>query len=96
MTNTKEVDKKEVIAYLDTLGMQHAVKGFEYVTEAIHGRLHGKYTGGMINMYSDIARMYDTKPTRVERAIRYAVVQTNAKITNSEFIAKGVNNLKYQ
>lgn len=94
--NTKVITEKEVVEYLDSLKIKHSNLGFGYLREAILGTLEGKYHGGVCSMYEDIGKKFNTTGSRVERAIRHAIFSSDIiEETNSEFIAKSADYLKY-
>lgn len=93
---TKKIAEKDIVSYLDSLNMKHSLKGFKYLIEAISGSLEGKYNSGICNMYSDIAKKFDTTGSRVERAIRHCIKECGSvNANNSEFIAKSVDKFLY-
>lgn len=93
----KVVNEKEVVDYLDSLGMKHSNLGFNYLIEAILGKLEGIYTNGTCNMYNEIGTKFNTTGSRVERAIRHSIETSSlTEVTCSEFIAKSVDYFKYK
>lgn len=71
-------------------GFKPKASGFEYLAKAIE--LYDRNKPILKWLYPQIAEIYGTKPTRVERAIRYAIEQSEMEGTNTEVIAL----LKYQ
>jgi two-component system response regulator (stage 0 sporulation protein A) len=57
------------------MGVSPSLLGYKYITEAIMMVLldESKLYAMVKCIYTDIAKKFDTKPTRVERAIRHAV-----------------------
>lgn len=93
----KVVNEKEVVDYLDSLGMKHSNLGFGYLIEAILGKLEGIYKNGTCNMYNEIGNKFNTTGSRVERAIRHSIEASSlAEVTCSEFIARSVAYFKYK
>lgn len=67
--------RKEITKLLHTLGMPSHILGYEYAREAILIALGNKNIRRSItaSLYPAVAKVFDTTPTRVERAIRHAV-----------------------
>ena len=67
--------RKEITKLLHTLGMPTHVLGYEYAREAILITLGNKDILRAITgeLYPAIAKVFNTTPSRVERAIRHAV-----------------------
>ncbi len=85
------------ITYLDEKGFKHNLLGFDYILEAISLVANNRnYLRNITKMLlPDIAEHYDTTPSRVDRAIRHAIKLCGIKMTNSEFIAKAVDDIVY-
>ena len=66
---------KKISKLLHDLGMPSHIKGYQYIRDAIIMMYNDKsYIGGITKMlYPDIAKKYETTPSRVERAIRHAI-----------------------
>jgi two-component system response regulator (stage 0 sporulation protein A) len=64
-----------VTRILLTLGVPAHVKGYQFLREAVIMAIKDRNTVDLITkfIYPDIARIYGTTPSRVERAIRHAV-----------------------
>lgn len=95
----------EISDMLQKIGVPANIKGYMYLGEAIEMVIKDRTLLGSITkrLYPDIAKVYDTKDSRVERSIRHAVdVAWNkgnkdfrdgifginsTKPTNSEFVA---------
>ena len=67
--------RKEITKLLHTLGMPAHVLGYEYTREAILIALGNKDILRAITgeLYPAVSKVFNTTPTRVERAIRHAV-----------------------
>ena len=67
--------RKEITKLLHTLGMPTHVLGYEYAREAILIALGNKDILRAITgeLYPAVAKVFDTTPSRVERAIRHAI-----------------------
>ena len=66
---------KKISKLLHDLGMPSHIKGYQYIRDAII-LMHNdpNYFGGITKqLYPEIAKMYDTTSSRVERAIRHAI-----------------------
>ena len=72
--NDNSISKK-TSKLLHDLGMPSHIKGYQYIRDAIIMMYNDKsYIGGITKMlYPDIAKKYETTPSRVERAIRHAI-----------------------
>lgn len=93
---TKVVNEKDIADYLTAKGVKCSLSGFDYLVEAIAGRLDGTYTNATCAMYKKIGDKYEKTPSMVERAIRHAVGKAeDGKMSNREFIATAVNYFKY-
>lgn len=88
---------KKTISCLDEKGFKHNLLGFDYILEAISLIIEDrKYLRNVTSMlYPDIAEHYGTTPNRVERAIRHSIESCSIKMTNSEFLAKAVDDIEY-
>ena len=66
---------KKTSKLLHDLGMPSHIKGYQYIRDAIIMMYNdSSYIGGITKMlYPDIAKRYETTPSRVERAIRHAI-----------------------
>lgn len=96
------IDKRKIIAYLDSKGFKHSQRGFQYIATAIElVSLDRNYLYGITKqLYPKIAQEFDTTASRVERAIRHSIetagfFKNSKKLSNSEFIARAVDNLLY-
>lgn len=70
--------RKEITKLIHTLGMPAHVLGYEYTREAILIALGNKEMLRSITgeLYPAVAQVFNTTPSRVERAIRHAVELT--------------------
>lgn len=81
------MDNKYQARYKEQLMAEYItpdIQGFWYVNKAIE--LYEPFTK-FTELYTDIAKMYDTTPSRVESCIRRAIARSGEKITNSRYIA---------
>lgn len=86
---SRSIDEKITSIFL-TVGIPAHIKGYQYLRSAIKMSVEDN---SMINritkqLYPEIARLYDTSPSKVERAIRHAieVAWTRGKIENINHI----------
>jgi two-component system response regulator (stage 0 sporulation protein A) len=93
---------KTIYKYLDAHGFKHAQLGFDYIISAIEIGLKDKMkiTKAITKeIYPDVAKLHGTTPSRVERAIRHCISTCTSPtvfaLTNSEFLAKAVDDIKY-
>jgi len=84
----------KIMLYLDSMEVKHALSGFPYLVTAIElCNENPNMRDTICKMYSIIAEKHNTTASRVERAIRHAIITSQAitdakgKLTNSEFIA---------
>lgn len=61
--------------YLRKVGIPANIKGYQYLTKAILMAQNGKIVYGNLTngLYPDVAKIYDTTLSRVERAIRHSI-----------------------
>lgn len=89
---TSEDNKNEdldITQILTTLGMPANIKGYYYCREAIKMILANPETLHAVTktLYPDIAKKFDTTPSRVERAVRHAIEVSSTR-TNSYLFDK--------
>lgn len=86
---TRSIDEKITSIFL-TVGIPAHIKGYQYLRTAIKMAVEDSTLINRITkqLYPDIAKMYDTSPSKVERAIRHAieVAWTRGKIENINVI----------
>ena len=72
---TKQDLKKDVTELLHEMGVPAHIKGYQYLREAILMSVEEPQILESITklLYPDIAKQYQTTPSRVERAIRHAI-----------------------
>ncbi|WP_099206195.1 sporulation initiation factor Spo0A C-terminal domain-containing protein [Scatolibacter rhodanostii] len=103
---------KQIIEMLRKLGVPANLLGYEYLKTAITLCLEdSSYINRVTKrLYPDVAKAHDTTPSRAERAIRHAIEKACSKgdeyimcfgdnrnkITNSEFIATVVEQLRME
>lgn len=82
---TRSIDEKITSIFL-TVGIPAHIKGYQYLRTAIKMAVEDSTLINRITkqLYPDIAKMYDTSSSKVERAIRHAieVAWTRGKIEN--------------
>ena len=85
----------KVEQYLLQNGFKPNLKGFGYLSDAIEFCQKDKTClRAIIKLYKKIAEVNKDTYTRVERAIRNAIYVSGKKMTNSQFIAMAVIELK--
>ncbi len=78
--------------FLDSLGISHKRHGYRYISTAIKIGAHDNNKRlNITDVYEEVAGIYGSTPTAVERAIRYVI--TPMGMTNKEFIAKAVDEI---
>lgn len=103
-----KMEKKDIMAYLDKKGFKHAQSGFLFIVKAIEMGLEdrNKISKGITKiLYPEVAKEFKTTASRVERAIRHNIETSDfilklklkglGKPTNSEFLARAVDELFY-
>ena len=83
--NNKPFNQDAIITdLLHNLGIPSHVRGYQYIKEGILIVYHSNNQMAYItkDVYPEIARKYDTTPTRVERAIRHAIKVDNKLVFN--------------
>lgn len=99
------MDHTDIMKYLDSLGFKHAQLGFGYLIDAIQIGSENREALSAITkeLYPEVAKRHHSTASRVERAIRHAIESAhgtesmqdfNGHLTNSEFIACSIDNLK--
>lgn len=75
MKNNYNNYTKKIIEVLKDVGVPASLKGYEYLKIAINAVLNDRTYMDQVTMrlYSDVAAMCDTTPSRVERNIRRAI-----------------------
>lgn len=69
-----------------TAGIPADIKGFYFLNRAIEIYEPAQ---PIMNLYIDIAKEFDTTPSRVERAMRHAITHTGEKDSNDKFVSNG-------
>jgi len=84
-----EETKRRVTRMIRDLGIPANIKGYTYLRDAIYMALTRPNSINSVTkvMYPEIARINNTTPTRVERAIRHAIEKAWSK-GNNEFANK--------
>ena len=74
MENNYNNYTKKIIEVLKDVGVPASIKGYEYLKAAINAVLNDRTYMYQVTkrLYPDVAAMYGTTPSRVERAIRHA------------------------
>ena len=67
--------ERRIVEVLKDLGVPTHLKGYDYLRDAIYICVEDKTILECITgrLYTDLAKRYDTVPSRVERAIRHAI-----------------------
>lgn len=89
------INNAYIYQQLNREGVKHSRVGFRYLMELF--RLMSEnpyYNKNLYDYYEKIAKMYDVKPTSVERAIRYSISDSGK--TNKEFILQTFGDLLYK
>ena len=85
VSSNRSIDEKITSIFL-TVGIPAHIKGYQYLRSAIKMSVEDNSLINRITkqLYPEIANMYDTSPSKVERAIRHAieVAWTRGKIEN--------------
>ena len=74
--NNQDIElQKKITKVLHTLGVPSHIKGYLYIRDSINimYNSHDVFGGITKEIYPEIARKYNTTPSRVERAIRHAI-----------------------
>lgn len=81
--------------YLLGKGVRPNLKGFDYLLCAIELCKDKMYIRNVTKMlYPKIAEINNETASKVERAIRHAIYQSDVKMCNSEFIARALIDLE--
>lgn len=88
----KVISEKDMNTYLVKQGFKTAIKGYQYVKNAIIlCNEDASYLNAITKrLYPTIANMYNDTPSKVERAIRHAIEAAGLDYANSEFISISV------
>lgn len=80
---------------LNSEGVKHSLLGFRYLMKLLKLMSENPCRKkNLYDYYDEIAKIYDVKPTSVERAIRYSVSESGK--TNKEFILQAFDDLLYK
>ena len=84
--------------YLHQKGFRRNLKGFIILRGAIMKCVNESLSiNNMMDIYTEMAKITNSTPSRTERNIRHAIESSNIeKITNSEFIAKAADEIRLQ
>lgn len=82
--------EEKIMKILDTYGIPHQIKGYEYLIEAIKLVSENKAMSMTKELYPAIARKKNTEPSRVERAIRHAITVAETYEMEADFGIKFV------
>lgn len=89
------VSSWEISRYLDEKGIKHSLTGFRFLVSAIKKAIKDPWMILKISdLYGNIAQICGTETGNIERSIRYAIMPSG--LTNKEFIAKAVDDLRYK
>ena len=74
-TITDENLEKEITSIMHDIGVPAHIRGHQYLREAIVQSIHNQELLGAVTktLYPSVATIYNTTPSRVERAIRHAI-----------------------
>lgn len=88
-------DINNIYQYVDTLGIKHGNMGFRYLVALIQIGIETYETSYKISdMYEKVAKIYGTRRSSVERAVRYAIKGTKYMgMTNKEFVMVAIDEL---
>ena len=97
--NENKMREREINNALKVLGVAPHIKGFDYLRQAIwlglcDSSLLHKMTGNN-GIYGMVAQVFNTTPSRVERAIRHAIETTIFNLTADEIYAVFGNSLRF-
>jgi hypothetical protein len=82
----------EANRYLDTFGIKHSNMGFRYLITAVEiGYERPQLLFKISDLYGEIAQVYKTNKSSVEKSIRYAILSSG--LTNKEFIMRAVDSI---
>ncbi len=91
--HTANVDM-DIYRYLEAKGIRHAYAGYRYLITAIRLGLEDRSQIIKItDLYEKIAQVCGVRASRIERTIRYSIMQYG--LTNKEFISKAIDDLVY-
>lgn len=90
-----ELKDKDILSYLFSKKIKPNLYGFTFLKDAIKLVAENPMYQHQIckMLYPQIAKMENSTAIKVERAIRYALVNAKIEYTNSKFIALAVINL---
>lgn len=92
-----KISKSEIAKYLDSKGVKHALRGFDYLVTAIFlCAKNPDYKRAICQLYAEVAKINGTTPGSAERSIRHAIVRSNTKMANGEFIAVAADYFGYR
>ena len=73
LISSDEYLMKVVTSYLKELGISTNLKGFNFLRVAIIMKFKNSYISFTKEIYSNVAKQFDSTPSRVERGIRHAI-----------------------
>lgn len=90
------MDKKKIIKYLADNGIMYAHAGFKYLIDVIEiaTNINGRLC--LDTVYKEVSEKHCCSKTSVEKCIRDAINKADEYMTNKEFVAKAVYELKYE
>lgn len=71
--------------HLLQMGIMADIKGFEFLNYAIEIYEPSQQ---MMVLYMEVAKKFDTTPSRAERAMRHALTRAKQKMTVGQFVSK--------
>lgn len=92
------IRNKQISEYLDKEGIAHANLGYKFLMTGIRLILDERVVRGeTMDLYKEIAAIYDTDVSTVERSIRGSIRGSYAVGTpNREFFTKACDNLIFE
>lgn len=83
------MNRTKIEKVLMEMGIPAGIKGFDFIADAVeYIDNHGLCISVTKELYPDIAKKYQTKPSRVERAIRHAFIVARSTKGNHEIAEK--------
>lgn len=90
--------EQKISEKLTSLNIMPNLQGFDYLKTAILLCYENKsYIHGITKtLYPELAKIYNSTPSKIERSIRHAISKFEHPITNSAFIALIAEQLRYE
>lgn len=86
------MNKIVIIKYLTDKGISSKYSGFPFLVDAIDlfANQRRNYKCNVMQIYKEVASMYDKTDAAIERCIRYAISKSGHHCTTGRFIARSV------